>query len=361
MTNVALPAWLAPVENFFAWWLSELAGLLPSQLRGLPRETERVIIALDEPNVIVSLATRRSRAVLGRVAMGPEGANQLRALFDEHQTARGLPISLRLPQRAALTVAIELPLVAEANLAEVVGFELDRHTPFRADQVYYRHRLIERRPEAQRLVAEVTLVPRPTVERALAVASALGVSSERVEVARGDASGVDAELLTELTGGDRRRARLIDRAFAIAAILVLCAIVAVPLVAAHRRAAVLNAEFAAAHTRMAAIFRLRQEIATLRRDSDFLVRLKRQTPPLSQLLDETTHILPDNTWLSEFQVAGGKAELAGCTASASALIGLLERSAAFHNTHFASSVTRDAARDCERFSIAADIKPEGSR
>lgn len=360
MTNIALPAWLTPIGNFFGWWVSELAGLLPAALRGLPRETERVIVALDEPDATVSLATKRSRAVLGRVVLGPEGAKALLALFNQHPAARGLPVSLRLPQRAALTVTIELPLVAEANLADVVGFELDRHTPFRADQVYYRHRVIERRPEAQRLVVEVTLAPRLTVERALAAAAALGVTPERVEITKGDGMAAAAEPLTELPGADSRRARVIDRALAVAALLLACALVAVPLVSVHRRAAMLSAEFDAARSRMAAISQLRHEIATLRRNADFLVRLKRRTPPLSQLLDETTHILPDNTWLSEFQIAGGKAELSGCTASASALIGLLERSTTFRDTHFSSSVTRDSARDCEHFSIAAEIKPRAA-
>lgn len=361
MTNIALSGWREPVEGFLAWWGTELADLLPPALRRLPQETDRILVALDEDEIVVSLASGRSQEVIGRVGRDAAGAERLRSLLDGHETARDLPVCLRLPANVALSATIELPLAAETNLAEVIAFELDRHTPFRADEVYFSHRLAERRPETQRLTVELRLVPRPVVERALAAIAALGLRADRVEVARGPTEAADADLLlAELDKGGWGRTRLANRILALAAAALLCAAVAIPLVTAHRQATALTRQFAVARTRMATISHLRDEIAGLRRDDDFLVRLKRQKPPLSQVLDETTRLLPDNTWLSEFQVEGSEARLTGCTASASALIGLLERSSMFRETHFANSVTRDVARDCERFGITARIIPPGA-
>jgi general secretion pathway protein L len=356
MTNVTLSGWRAPVWGFLAWWGAELAGLLPAALRRLPQGTDRILIALDEPDVVVSLASGRSHAVLGRVGLDPASAERLHSFLAEHEAARELPVYVRLPASAALSATIELPLVAETNLGEVIAFELDRHTPFRAEEVYFSHRLLERRPEAQRLVIELRLVPRPVVESALAAVAALGLRADRVEVARGPSEDADADLLlAELSKGRWGRVRLANRVLALAAVALLCAIVAVPLITTHIQAAALSREFSAARAGMATMSRLQGEIAGLRRDDDFLVQLKRQRPPLSQVLDETTRVLPDNTWLSEFQVEGREVRLSGCTAAASALIGLLERSSMFRETHFANSVTRDVAQDCERFGITARI------
>lgn len=361
MTNLALSGWRAPVGGFFAWWGAELAALLPAALRRLPQGTDRILVLLDEPDLVVSLAAGRAYRALGRVGLDPAGAERLHALFQGHEAARELPVCLRLPASAALNATIELPLAAESSLGEVIAFELDRHTPFRADEVHVSHRLIERRPEAQRLVVELRLVPRPVVERALAVTAAIGLRAERVEVARGPAEDGEADLLTaELGKGGWARTRLADRVLALSAAALLCAVVAVPLIMAHRQAAALSREFAAAHTRMAKIAQLRAEIAGLRRDDDFLVRLKQQKPPLSQVLDETTRVLPDNTWLSELQVEDRQVRLTGCTAAASALIGLLEGSSMFRETHFANSVTRDVEHDCERFGITARVIPPRS-
>ena len=54
-----------------------------------------------------------------------------------------------------LLKAINLPAAIEENLREVMGFELDRHTPFMASQVYYDVKL--QRRDAQRETIEVLL------------------------------------------------------------------------------------------------------------------------------------------------------------------------------------------------------------
>src|SRR5579864_3708433 len=233
MTNIALSGWRQPVESFFAWWGTELTDLLPSALRRLPQGTDRILIALGEPDIVILLASGRSQEVIGRVSRDAAGAERLRSLLDGHEAARNLPVCLRLPANAALSATIELPLAAETNLGEVIAFELDRHTPFRADEVYFSYRLVERRPEAQRLAVELRLVPRPVVERALAAIAALGLRADRVDVARGPAEDADADLLlAELGKGGWGRTRLANRILALTAAALLCAAVAIPLITA---------------------------------------------------------------------------------------------------------------------------------
>jgi len=99
--------------------------------------------------------------------------------------------------------------------------------------------------------------------------------------------------------------------------------------------------------------RTEKEIDELGKDERFLIDRKRDTPSASRLLFETTHILPDDTWLSDWQLSGSEIQLQGFTRSASTVVGLLEQSRAFQGTTYRSPVTQDRVAGHERFHIAA--------
>jgi general secretion pathway protein L len=368
MSGVSSQAWPA-LRDFFRWWGAELSGLVPARLRRLSPQPARLVLLLDATELVLSLETATGATTLGRAgADRAERCAAVRSVLRQHGVARSLArgrmeVCLRLPAGSALRSLMELPLAAEANLAEVVAFELDRHTPFRANQAYFCHRLLARDPVAQRLRLEVVTAPRRVVDEALKAAAELGLEPDRVEVAP-VAPGLPAtgNLLDE--GAPASRGGGLDRAsWALAVIaLVLAAVaVALPVVQVHRRAAVLTEEFAAARRSAETAAALRREIEGLREEVDFLVNRKSQTRSVSDLLLETTRLLPDDTWLTELRIAGGEMQIAGLTASASALVGLLERSDVFRNTTFRSPVTQDAASGRERFGVAVRIVVEGER
>ena len=76
------------------------------------------------------------------------------------------------------------------------------------------------------------------------------------------------------------------------------------------------------------------------------------------MLLEATRILPDDTWLSEWQLAGSEMQLTGYAGSASALVNLLEQSKIFRNTTFQSPVVQDSKSGRERFHVATQVASE---
>ena len=76
---------------------------------------------------------------------------------------------------------VQLPLAAGRNLNTVVGYELDRYTPFEADQLYFVARQ-ERRTSTH---LEVTLVAilRERLDPILSDCAALGLHPHRVDAA----------------------------------------------------------------------------------------------------------------------------------------------------------------------------------
>ncbi len=343
---------LGTVRTFLRWWLAELAGMVPPALRRWTERGEGLVMVPDAHGVIALLEGPRGRRELGHVPPGGLAALARSAGW------RGGPVRLRLPAESGLRLPMQLPLAAEANLAEVIGFELDQQTPFRPEQVRLGHRLVGRDAAAQRLTLELTLVPRPAVDAALDRARALGVEPDAVEVVRGS-GGADGLSVPGLDGeGGAARDPLAVGLGALAALLAVAA-VALPLLRAHGEAEEARAAFEAVRRQSQATAGLAAELARIEGEAAFLVGRKQAAPTVSDLLLEVTRLLPDEAWLTSFEVADGQVRLSGLAASASGLVGLMEGSGLFRDTTFQAPVVQDPKTGRERFSLSARVVAEG--
>jgi len=75
-----------------------------------------------------------------------------------------------------------------------------------------------------------------------------------------------------------------------------------------------------------------------------------------KLLDAFTRLLPDDTWVSQLNLVDGAIELQGTTASASALVGLLEASPVVAKVRFRTPITADPVTKLERFELAVELR-----
>jgi general secretion pathway protein L len=367
--SARLAAIAALLQRLFQWWIGELATFVPERLRRrLATVTDKLVVLLGEGEAILYLETRQEVKNLGRIDLRGEGEahHRVTALLRQHGLARELgggkaPVCLRLGAERALHTVVDLPLAAEANLEEVVSFELDRHTPFRADQAAFSHRILERDPAAQRLRIELIVVPRPIIDQAVAIAGRLQLDADRIDIADdGGTLAGSGNLLPSRSPVARQRGHERTLVYALGAAAAALAVVAVylPVHSMQRTADSLQEQFEAAKKSAIVAAALQKEIDTLRKDELFLVDRKRDRPTVSKLLLEATGILPDDTWLSEWQLAGNEMQLTGYAGSASALINLLEQSKIFHNTTFQSPVVQDSKSGRERFHVATQITGE---
>ena len=349
------------LQRGFGWWVGELASLLPAQLRRrLASPTSRLVALVDGDDVTLLLENGGEPKRIGgfNVHAARDPANALRALARRHGLASGraggaLAVGLRLPAGKALRTAISLPLAAEANLDEVISFELDRHTPFKAEQVYFAARVVRRDPAARRIEAEITVVPRPVADGIMRLAEGLGLAVDRLDAASGANPAIASGNLlprSRLAASRRKAGRLFHAMAAAAAALAVVAVY-LPLARVERQAAAADRQFAA--IREAAI--LERQIEELRHQRLRIVDQKRTTVPVSTLLLDLTRLLPDDTSLTVVEVHGDEIQLGGTTHSAAALIGLLEGSHEFRDTTFRTPVTQDPVTGLETFYIAARI------
>jgi general secretion pathway protein L len=259
-------------------------------------------------------------------------------------------------------VAFDLPEGAERNLREAASYQIDRHTPFRPEDVAFGVVAIGRNADARTVRVELVAVPRTRIEAVSAIAAGVGVAIPRIEVPGAGVAGADLRPLEDnseqVAPGKRRRADWLSMLLLLIAVFLSAAVIAIPLRSASLEVTQLAAKFAVVKRQVEEAAGLRKEIETAREQSHFLIDRKRTAPNLSRLLQEITKLIPDGTWLTEFQLNGNELQLSGVTASASSLVSLLERSGIVTSTSFRAPVVQEAKG--ERFQISARLVESGS-
>ena len=97
-----------------------------------------------------------------------------------------VPAWLLLPSATVLRRSLSLPLAAEPRLREVLAFELDRQTPFSADQVSHQGRVLSRDPATQQMQVELLVLPRARLDAELQAIGALAQGLAGVDAIEAD-------------------------------------------------------------------------------------------------------------------------------------------------------------------------------
>jgi general secretion pathway protein L len=351
----------AGIRAFFSWWFGELAAMLPARLvQWLHPAADRLVLDLAEDSLVVGHVTAQSRTEVGRVDLKDMDVAAQRtaiARLVKGLDLGGMVISLCLPRRQALRKMLDLPAAAEPNLRQVLSFEMDRQTPFTSDDVYFDFRVRERNRETRRIGVEMIVLPRAVVDAAVARARGWGLAPAAVGIS-GEDAGASAPLniLPETRGPRQGRfANGIGLALGAVAIALLAAVIYLPLEHQRLRAETLARDVVQAKEEAGASRQLQDEIDRMIDQGRFIVEKKKQRPPFIEILNEVTHLLPDDTWLFRMRYFEGDVQTFGYSPAASTLIGTIEESDLFQNAQFRAPMTRDPRVDADRFHIAFQV------
>lgn len=119
------------------------------------------------------------------IALRAEGETRERALRQAlisllpHMNAARDQIYVCLPQAEAIVQQVVLPLAAEENLQRVLDYEIERHLPFRREELCYDFLPGERRGE--KLTVTVFAIPKRTLEATLGLLESVGIKPLGVE------------------------------------------------------------------------------------------------------------------------------------------------------------------------------------
>jgi len=343
---------LGRLRSFWRWWSGELMDLLPDNLQKvIAQRQQKLYVEVEDDRLLLSLGNRAAQREVLRLALDATDTEDEDIPREVQQTI------LLLPDDKVLARRIALPAAAEENLREVLGFEMDLHTPFEASEVYYDYAVVGRDSARQKVTVDLVYAPCGAVDALLDGISSLGMRTDVVTCRRRDNANLQP---VNLLPQERRRARRLDvknlnlALTALLAVLVVAAIT-IPIVQKNRAISALEEQVQAAAAEAREGAELRQDLEKMAEASQFLVEKKSTDVMAVELIDEVSRILPDHTWITRLDLSGDELQIQGQSSASASLIRIIESSAWFENVRFASPVVQIAGTDNDRVHIVATI------
>jgi general secretion pathway protein L len=352
-----------PLPRFFAWWGRELASLLPARWRAaLAERSDALLLGTQDRELVLWRHGADASSELGRIPLDEPAEAQhaqfarLRGQLDDPELRRYYCIEARRTLRRTIT----LPAAAEDNLRQVLAFEMDRQTPFKADQVYFDYLVGPRSAAERNLQIELTVVPRAQLDAELGALAASGATLDGVDCWRDVPGGARTGL--NLLPAERRRKRKnlrlrLNLALAGAALVLLLTVMLLSLANRESALAAMQADVQKAGNDAKQVSQLRKTLQDTLDGANFLSRKKHETPLMVDLLSDLTTRLPDDTYLERINVdEKNKIEMQGLSDDASKLIGLLQKSELLINPSVQGTIQPDPRTKKDRFNITLDFK-----
>jgi general secretion pathway protein L len=344
------------VLEFFAWWVEQLASLVPAPLRRAfagPRQRLILRYAADmgEGAIEVRLRQAAGDGILGRFGTDARGLEALRTIAN--RIGAGVETILQVPSGLILEKMLVLPLAVQRDLARVVEYELDHETPFSPDELYWSVGVAARDRTAGQLTARLALVLRADVDPILHKLRGGGVKIAAI-------SGDDHTAGIRLDRKTRLRHMIADPA----------SLGWTPLLVALCVFLVMVAAVGPFVRQSLALSRAEARIDALQGDADAAAALRRQiggsggdlsdpqnvvgNPLLA--LAAVTDALPDDTYLSDFTMHHREVAIIGQSADAAALIQRLSDAPVLKDPGFSAPVTRDQGAANDSFAIRVGLR-----
>jgi len=368
------------LPRFWRWWMVELGPVVPAASRSaLRRWRMRPVIEFGEreavfwrPEIVngeIELAAMAKAplhgdpadvAAVGRAAMASIGADA-----QGNVAVRPPRVVVALPPRQVMRKRMALPAAVEENLEQALAYDLDRHTPFRPEQLYFDAVVVDRDPARKMITVDWVAALKTVVDGARRQAEAWGASVQAV--IPGPASTTPPQL--NLIPSEERPRAGSWRRWQVWVPLTLLAAVAlaallVPLVQKREYAIALNKQAEEARVQALAADAVRTQLERAQGEYNFVLAKKYAYPGTIQLLDGVTRVLPDDTWVTQLEMRtslrGKETQrdlvLRGESANAGKLIGLLEDSKLVEQASLRSSTTEIQPGPGEIFDLGAQVK-----
>jgi len=335
-------------------FVAALMSLLPARLRALVEGNDQRLFLLRQGDEVELLAAgRRGDAPLGQLPLDDATVlDQARQRLDDS----AVPRWLLLPVSQVLRRTLALPAAAEPRLREVLAFELDRQTPFSADQVSYQGRVLSRDTAAQQLGVELLVLPKSRLDAELLALGTLGADLAGVDVVDADGRRLDVNLLPESRRQHRHDpVRRLNAALVAAAAMALLATLLLTLANRREVRDDFRSQVAAATVEARQARLLRSQLQVSAQAANFLAATRASRPTMLEVLDDLTRRMPDDTALDKLAINDDNLVMVGYSSAAPALVALLQDSPLLVEPALSGAVQADPRTGRDRFTIAARI------
>jgi general secretion pathway protein L len=337
------------IDAIWNRWMEIIAALLVAT-RERWRMRRDWLLAFRDGGLVIRRGDARDAAV--EAPAPPDLAAKARAHF----------VTLELPASEILMQHIKVPARAREFLGGIVRNQIERLSPWPADQVLFGFDAQPSADDPANLDARVLIVARTSVEAARDRLSGLGVAVDRV-VGRGDArQGPPIMLWTRYQSGSGHGLDRARRRIGAAVLTVVCASV-VAGAWLWISASGLRADSDELAARVAVLQRQlqggRAAAAASANPAERAWALKESSPAGVVVLEVLSRALPDQAYVTELSLQKATMRVVGLTEDAAALIAPLEGSGQFADVHFFAPTTRGPDGRLFWFHIEARVVAQG--
>jgi general secretion pathway protein L len=353
LESLRLPG-LLPNAPIFGKWRDTVIACLPEVARRwiLRRDRQLLVVLTSAARADLYLAAGDDRQRIGTLELAGQGT--LPVLDSGARRDRERTV-LQLPADQVLRRSVTFPAQVRENLSNVLRYEIDRISPFPADEVYFDFSWRNAAGRPDRLIVEIALCRRDRLQPWIERLREIGRPIDRLTW---EGAWPRANLLS---AADRPARKVVlftaQRAMGLVALLLLVAVFVSPLWQRGQILERLQVDLRNARAEAVEVDVVRQALERAREGSQAVLREKVKQPRMTDLLRELTQRLPDDTWVQSLDVRDGEVQIRGESARATALIELLARTPGLDGVGFRSPVTQVAQTGSERFHIAFRFKP----
>jgi general secretion pathway protein L len=369
----------AGLPRFWRWWNAELAPLIPAASRGaMRRRLTRPVVEFGDgeaifwrPQVVdgelrlIEVARVALSGEAAEVAAAGRAAINAVATATAGETAAAPKVVIALPPRQVMRKTLVLPAAVEENLVQALSYDLDRHTPFRPEQLYFDAAVIDRNPAAKTIGVDWVAALKTAVDSARRQVEDWG--GVVVAVVPGPAATRPTRLNlvpheARLQSGLWRRWQL----WAPVALVAVgaMAVLLVPLLQKREYAIALNKQMESAREQAEVADGLRALLERQQGDYNYVLAKKYAYPGAVQIIDDITRLLPDDTWVTQLEMRSAvrgkdttrELTLRGESANAGALISTLEESKLVDQAALQSPTTKLQPGPGEVFVLGARLR-----
>ena len=344
---------LPGLQGFARWWADGLLAWLPARWRRrLLRAPQRLLLQVQGGQLHLWLASDQEPAQALTTLPWPLADGALDKVLQG--PARALPRYWLLPAGQVLRRPLRLPLAARSRLHAVVGFEIDRQTPFAADQVSHDVHVLGQ--GEGHLQVELVVLPLSGVSQVLEQAGPLAASLAGIDVDDGGQRTLAVNLLpVALRSRPRRGPYWLHGALLLAG-LVLLGLGAERVL--DNRAQALQAlqqqvQQQALQARAVAV--QRQQLQSLVDGARFFDVQRSSKPTTVELWEELSARLPDGTVLEKLSIEGEQLQLIGMSDQAAGLVSALEDSPLWSRPALHGVLQAEPGQRRDRFTLTATL------
>jgi general secretion pathway protein L len=352
---------------FWRWWMRELSFLIPEKIRHWVSEQHGyLLLSPTHPNLLTLTYVDESNArFIAHLERNDLGIAQFKKILADNEPFSKAKAILRLSGQEAIQRELLLPVAAKENLRQVVAYELDKYTPFTAEQVYFAVKISENDSKDTGFInVKVSVSPKEVVDALCEDISAMGIALVYMDYQDTLTHDIHLDNKANLLPEHFRHKvantpRLIHAGLISVVCCLLVMVMVVPLWFNYQTVAKLTDKINTIEKEAKKIKALQADIDSVIDKTQKLIDEKNASPMMVDILNTLSTLIDDRTWLAYLQYSEHHLQIQGESPSASTLIGVLESNDIFTKARFVSPVTQNNINKLERFQITVDTTKKG--